>query len=237
MEKTNKIILYFITGILVMLMLGAFYKPSGAEAGSTRELSLGKIGGDVRQLQVDLNKKGYNLEPFDGIYGLKTQQAVIDLQKKNHLKPTGVFDRNTGAVLDGKKRTGSKPGTDINRVSRGVSRQDVVTLARVVHGEARGEPFEGQVAVAAVVLNRTRSDQFPKSIKGVVFESGAFDAVSDGQIWLDPDEQSVKAAELALSGYDPTGHAIYYWNPAKTTNRWIWSRPIMKQIGQHVFAK
>jgi len=122
-------------------------------------------------------------------------------------------------------------------VSRGVPRNEALTLARAIHGEARGESFQGQVAVGAVIVNRTHSSHFPDSIKEVVFQPGAFDAVDDGQIWLNPDQHSVKAAELALSGYDPTGGAIYYWNPATSTSRWIWSRPIVKEIGDHVFAK
>jgi len=226
MERLNKLSVYFIIGILVMLMLAAFDKPEGAEAKVPRNLSLGKIGGDVRQLQIDLDKKGYNLEPYDGIYGLKTQQAVIDLQKKNELKRTGVFDTETRKVL----REGDKKKPSVNR-------KDVIVLARAVHGEARGESFEGQVAVAAVILNRTRSEGFPDTIHGVIFQPGAFDAVDDGQIWLKPDHKAMKAAELALSGYDPTGRSIYYWNPAKSTNKWIWSRPITKKIGEHVFAK
>ncbi|MBU7005580.1 cell wall hydrolase [Phosphitispora fastidiosa] len=122
-------------------------------------------------------------------------------------------------------------------VSRGVSRKEVTMLARAIHGEARGESLQGQAAVGAVIVNRTRSGSFPDSIDGVIFQPGAFDAVDDGQIWLDPDQKSVKAAELALSGYDPTGGAIYYWNPVTSTSRWIWSRAIITQIGEHVFAK
>ncbi len=224
MEKTSKLTDYFIIGILLMMMFAAFSNPNNVQENGQRDLSLGKIGGDVRRLQITLDKKGYNLEPFNGIYGFATRQAVIDLQRKNHLKQTGIFDHDTRQVLrnDHKKKTGS---------------EDVVMLARVIHGEARGEPFEGKVAVAAVILNRTRSGQFPHTVTGVVFEPGAFDAVDDGQIWLEPDDKSVRAAELALAGYDPTGNALYYWNPAKSTNRWIWSRPIVRQIGGHVFAK
>ena len=237
MQKPNKMISCFIIGIMTMLMFGAFYNPPGVAAKSQRNLCLGVIGGDVRQLQIDLTKKGYKLEPFDGMFGLKTQAAVIDLQKKKRLLPTGVFDQGTRNALAADGRTPVKAERESVPVSRGVSRKDVEMLARVVHGEARGESFEGQVAVAAVILNRTRSSQFPRTINGVVFAPGAFDAVSDGQIWMDPDQNSIKAAELALSGYDPTGDAIYYWNPATASSRWIWSRPIMKQIGQHVFAK
>jgi N-acetylmuramoyl-L-alanine amidase len=238
LKKTNKIITIFMIGIMVTVMFGALYNPVSAKAKSQRNLSLGQIGGDVRQMQIDLNKKGYKLQPFDGIFGLKTQDAVIDLQKKNHLKPTGVFDSKTRAALAEKlDRSGTKPGSNGQNLSGKVSRKDVVMLARAVNGEARGESFEGQVAVAAVILNRTRSGKFPPTINGVIFEPGAFDAVDDGQIWLQPDQQAMKAAELALSGYDPTGDAIYYWNPATATSQWIWSRPIKRQIGRHVFAE
>lgn len=236
MEKFKRLQTLFFIGIFFTLMFSAFEMPKG-EA-TRRELSLGQIGGDVRQLQVALDKKGYDLAPFDGIYGLKTQQAVINLQKKHNLKPTGVYDDKTGkALYEVPRRLVGREGRAVRTVSRGVSRKDMVMLARVVHGEARGESFEGQVAVASVILNRTRSESFPGSIEGVIYQPRAFDAVSDGQIWLDPDQKSLKAAELALSGYDPTDGAIYYWNPAKTTNKWIWSRPIHKKIGEHVFAR
>lgn len=236
MEKTNKMIRIFVIGILVTFMFGAFYNPPTAEAKGQRVLSLGNIGGDVRQMQIDLSKKGYSLQPFDGIFGLKTQEAVMDLQKKNNLKSTGVFDSKTRAALAGKLNNSGGKKSGRNPVDK-VSRKDVVMLARAVNGEARGEPLEGQVAVASVILNRTRSGKFPSTINGVIFEPGAFDAVNDGQIWLEPDRQAMKAAELALSGENPVGDAIYYWNPAKSTSKWIWSRSITKQIGQHVFAE
>ena len=111
------------------------------------------------------------------------------------------------------------------------------TLAQAVHGEARGEPYTGQVAVAAVILNRVDDSRFPKTIAGVIFQPGAFTAVSDGQMFMEPDASSLKAARDALNGWDPSGGAIYYYNPAKTTNKWIWSRPIMKVIGKHYFCR
>lgn len=239
MTRTNKFMSLFIIGILVTLMFGSFHQPSGAEAYVVRDLSMGKIGGDVRQLQVDLTKKGYNLEPYDGVFGLRTMNAVADLQKKNKLEPSGVYDEETREVLIKKNRGNDSRKSSKNpvAVSRSYSRDDVLMLARAIHGEARGESFEGQVGVAAVILNRAQSKDFPGSIKGVIFQPGAFDAVDDGQIWLEPNEKSIKAAELALSGHDPTGDAVYYWNPAKTTNKWIWSRPIVKRIGEHVFAR
>lgn len=110
-------------------------------------------------------------------------------------------------------------------------------LARAIHSEARGEPYVGQVAVGAVILNRTEHPKFPNSIAGVVYQRGAFTAVADGQINLRPNATAYKAAEDALAGWDPTGGAIYYYNPAKTTNKWIWSRPVVVRYGQHLFAR
>ena len=109
-------------------------------------------------------------------------------------------------------------------------------LAKVVHGEARGESFTGKVAIAAVVLNRVESDKFGNTVNEVIFEPGAFTAVSDGQYYLQPDQVAYQAAQAALEGWDPTNNAIYYWNPATATNQWIWSRPITTTIGKHVFA-
>ncbi|WP_328793716.1 cell wall hydrolase [Heliomicrobium undosum] len=118
-------------------------------------------------------------------------------------------------------------------------RGDETMLARAIHGEARGEPYEGQVAVGAVIINRAKHASFPNSVHGVIFQPGAFTAVDDGQIWtpLNPTDSANKAARDALAGWDPTGGCIYYWNPATATSRWIWSRPVVKQIGKHYFAK
>ncbi|GAB4270660.1 cell wall hydrolase [Thermincola ferriacetica] len=122
-------------------------------------------------------------------------------------------------------------------VSRSASRSDLDLLARVVYAEARGEPYEGQVAIAAVILNRVKSPNFPNSIAGVIYEPLAFSCVADGQINLRPDQTAYKAAQDALSGWDPTGGALYYWNPSTATSKWVWSRIITKKIGNHVFAK
>ena len=117
-----------------------------------------------------------------------------------------------------------------------VSKEDMELLTRVIHGEARGENFEGQVAVGAVVLNRLKDPRFPKTIRAVVYQSGAFTAVDDKQIQLDPNDQSYKAAEAALSGQDPTNGALFYFNPRLATDRWIKSRAVVKQIGNHTFS-
>ncbi|MHB1419960.1 MAG: cell wall hydrolase [Bacillota bacterium] len=116
------------------------------------------------------------------------------------------------------------------------NKADVTLLAKTIHGEARGESFTGQVAVGAVILNRINDPKFPKSIPAVVYQPGAFTAVSDGQINLPPDQTSIQAAEEALKGWDPSGGALYYYNPAKSTSSWIWTRPVINQIGKHIFA-
>lgn len=118
------------------------------------------------------------------------------------------------------------------------SASDLQLMARAINGEARGEPYEGQVAVGAVILNRVRSSQFPNTIAGVIYQSGAFTAVADGQINVPIESGAtvVKAAQDAMNGWDPTGGAIYYFNPDTATNKWIWSRPLIKQIGKHRFC-
>lgn len=127
----------------------------------------------------------------------------------------------------------------INAESNSNTTSDVQLIARAINGEARGEPYEGQVAVGAVILNRVKSPNFPNTIAGVIYEKGAFTAVSDGQINVPIEEKStvVKAARDALNGWDPTGGAIYYFNPDTATNKWIWSRPLIKKIGKHRFCK
>jgi N-acetylmuramoyl-L-alanine amidase len=117
------------------------------------------------------------------------------------------------------------------------SEADVMLLARVINGEARGEPYIGQVAVAAVILNRVETSGFPNTLSGVIYQPGAFDAVADGQVNLQPKESCIKAARDAINGWDPTGGAIYYYNPKTATNQWIRSRPIVYTVGNHVFCK
>lgn len=116
------------------------------------------------------------------------------------------------------------------------SSNDVTVLAKMIHGEARGEPYIGKVAVGAVILNRVKDKKFPDSVYGVCFQPGAFDAVSDGQYYLEPDKSSINAAKAAIGGWDPTYGALYYWNPVTATSKWIWSRTIMTKIGKHVFG-
>lgn len=133
------------------------------------------------------------------------------------------------------KKQPAKPTA--SNTPNGFSQNDIKLLSNAVYGESRGEPYIGQVAVAAVILNRINSASFPNTVSGVIFEPGAFTAVADGQIWLTPNENAKKAVLDAINGYDPTGEAIYYFNPDTATNGWIWSRPQIKKIGKHIFCK
>ncbi|SJZ65982.1 spore cortex-lytic enzyme [Garciella nitratireducens] len=194
---------------------------------------------DIQQVQQKLEEWGYMSDgQVDGQFGWKTEQAV----KK--------FQRNHGLVADGKAGQQTLNAMGLGHLlekqfiksnyqaSRGATNRDeAYLLAQAIHGEARGEPYIGKVAVGAVILNRVQHPSFPNTINGVIFQPGAFSAVSDGQIYLSPDENSIKAANDALTGWDPSGGAIYYYNPAKTTNQWVYSRPVIKTIGKHIFAK
>lgn len=197
----------------------------------------GSRGQEVINIQSKLYNWGYYSGPVDGIYGYNTYKAVRLFQQKNGLKVDGVAGPETLAALG--LPTGQTTGqTTGGGGGSGTSwNKDLNLLAHLVHGEARGEPYIGKVAVAAVVLNRTRDSRFPKTIAGVIYQPGAFDAVSDGQINLEPDESSYKAARDALNGWDPTYGCVYYYNPATATSKWIWSRPIVIKIGKHNFAK
>ena len=189
----------------------------------------GSRGTEVRTIQEKLKRWGYYSGSVDGIYGSQTVSAVKRFQKKNGLTVDGIAGTQTlkaiGITSSSSSSSSSNNSSNVN------------LLARVVYGEARGEPYTGQVAVAAVVLNRVKSSKFPNSISGVVYQSGAFDAVADGQINMTPDTTAKKAAQDALNGWDPSYGAIYYFNPSTATNKWIWSRPMTVTIGKHRFCK
>ena len=189
----------------------------------------GSRGTEVRTIQEKLKRWGYYSGSVDGIYGSQTVSAVKSFQKKNGLTVDGIAGTQT---LKAMGITSSSSSSSSSNNSSNVN-----LLARVVYGEARGEPYTGQVAVAAVVLNRVKSSKFPNTISGVVYQSGAFDAVADGQINMTPDTTAKKAAQDALNGWDPSYGAIYYFNPSTATNKWIWSRPMTVTIGNHRFCK
>ena len=183
----------------------------------------GSTGDEVIQIQTRLKNWGYYNGAIDGIYGTGTYQAVRYFQSKNGLTVDGVAGSKTLKAL------GISSGTQTNN--------NLNLLSRAINGEARGEPYEGQVAVGAVILNRVNNADFPNTIAGVIYQSGAFDSVYDGQINMQPTTTAVKAARDALNGWDPSGGAIYFFNPATSTSKWIWSRQVIKVIGKHYFAK
>ncbi len=186
----------------------------------------GSTGSEVTQIQTKLKRWGYYNGPIDGIYGTKTYNAVKYFQRKNGLTVDGIAGKNTLAAMG-----------IYNTTNSGTNTANVELLARIINGEARGEPYKGMVAVGAVVLNRVDDPKFPSTIAGVIYQSGAFDAVSDGQINMTPSASAYNAARDALNGWDPSGGAIYYFNPATATNKWIWSRPLTVVIGNHRFCK
>lgn len=200
-------------------------------------LKTGSRGGEVKEVQRRLKLWGYYNGSVDGIFGAGTKKAVVAFQKKNGLTADGVVGKATYKALGMtdsynalvESATGSS-GTN------GFSSSDVYLLARTIYAEGRGEPYTGQVAIGAVVLNRVRSSQFPNTISGVVYQKHAFTAVTDGQINLTPNETAMRAARDAINGWDPTGGAIYYYNPAVATSSWIFDRQTVTVIGKHVFA-
>ncbi|MGG3455349.1 spore cortex-lytic enzyme [Paenibacillus rhizolycopersici] len=183
----------------------------------------------------------------DGLAGPKTKLKLYNATK--NWKP-GMEYANSGGAAKHQTGTGNKTGGEGGGAGKvkaesadlsasnamGLSENDLRIMANAVYGESRGEPFEGQVAVAAVILNRVKSPSFPNTVSGVIFQPGAFTAVADGQIWLEPNEQARKAVQQALNGWDPSGGCIYYFNPRTATSKWIWSRPQVKTIGEHIFC-
>ena len=190
----------------------------------------GSYGDEVRQIQTKLKRWGYYTGAVDGIYGSKTVAAVKWFQRKNGLSVDGIAGPKTLSAM------GIYTSSPSNNTSSSNS-SNVNLLARLIYGEARGEPYTGQVAVGAVVLNRVESNLFPNTIAGVIYQKGAFDVVADGQINMTPNSTAIKAAQDALNGWDPSYGAIYYFNPDTATNKWIWSRPMTVTIGKHRFCK
>lgn len=186
----------------------------------------GSAGSEVKAIQSRLKEWGYYSGSVDGIYGSSTKAAVKKFQKANSLTPDGIAGNATLAAIGLPTSSSSTDDSD-----------NVRLLARLINGEARGENYEGQVAVGAVVLNRVNHPSFPNSIAGVIYQPQAFTAVDDGQINAALEASCLRAARDALAGHDPTGGAIYYYNPKTATNKWIRSRTIVATIGKHVFCK
>ncbi|HHU92844.1 MAG TPA: cell wall hydrolase [Halanaerobiaceae bacterium] len=193
-----------------------------------RVLRKGDEGADVAILQRKLKEIGIYKGGIDGIFGAGTEEAVRNLQKKYKLTVDGIVGEKTINVLPAD-----------NLISRmDVSREEIIQLAYLINGEARGESFRGKVAVGAVVLNRVKSPGFPNTIREVILQEGQFSCILDGQANLYPSQSCIEAAKAAILGYDPTGGALFFYNPRIATNvEWISKRPVITRIGDHVFAK
>ncbi|SDM99844.1 N-acetylmuramoyl-L-alanine amidase [Paenibacillus sp. yr247] len=261
MNKRLIVLTFCIVFVLVVaFQLKGKFNPPTEETFSKNEVRYGATGADVRELQGRLKFIGFYNGSIDGDYGYKTLTAVKRFQGEFGMKVDGIVGAKTKLKLweatkdwkptapptasEGKTEGDSenaasnqKPANMLPSNNLGLSEQDINLMANAVNGEARGEPYIGQVAVAAVILNRVKSPSFPNTVSGVIFQPGAFTAVADGQIWLTPSESTKKAVKEALGGLDPTGGCIYYFNPATATSKWIWSRPQVKNIGKHIFCK
>lgn len=211
--KTKIFTLLLLLGLVSMAsMIGS--------ASAAPVLTVGSSSGDVWDLQYRLKTLNFYTQPLDGVYGAQTKAAVAKFQKAYGLSADGV--------------TGTKTWNALKKYTLNIEEMDI--LAKVIYSESRGEPYKGQVAVGAVVMNRIQSSQFPNNIKNVVFQKGAFTAVSDGQYWLTPNRTAYLAALDAVRGWDPTNNSIYYFNPDTATSAWIWTRPQNLKIGKHIFA-
>ncbi|HEY2491405.1 MAG TPA: spore cortex-lytic enzyme [Paenibacillus sp.] len=220
---------------------------------SSNIVKYGASGQDVYELQGRLKYLGFYTGKIDSNFGSGTLKSVKWFQSEFGMKIDGVVGGKTklklyNATKDWKPtqsiqgETSKKPEAAKGNPDRtssntmGLSENTLKILANAVYGEARGEPFEGQVAVAAVIMNRVKSPSFPNTVSGVIFQPGAFTAVADGQIWLEPNDQARQAVQQALNGWDPSGGCLYYFNPKTATSKWIWTRPQVKTIGEHIFC-
>lgn len=191
----------------------------------------GSSGSTVTEIQKRLKNWGYYTGTVDGVFGSQTEKAVRYFQQKNGLTVDGQVGNQTLAALGITPSGGGNSGGGSSSGSG-----DEYLLARLISAEARGEPYTGQVAVGAVVLNRVDHPSFPNSISGVIYQSGAFSCLYDGQFDQPIAESAYRAARDALNGWDPSYGAIYYFNPATATSKWIWSRPAIVTIGKHMFC-
>lgn len=248
MIKKSILIRFFIL-IFTCTIPVSFLEGQQVHAFSNQVIQRGAVGEDVIELQSRLKYIGFYHGKTDGVFGWGTYWALRNFQYEFGLPIDGIAGATTKAKLtkatkynkqtaqkSAPPKAAAKKPTALN-TPKGYSQNDIRLMANAVHGESRGEPYIGQVAVAAVILNRVNSASFPNTVSGVIFEPGAFTAVADGQIWLTPNESSKKAVIDAINGWDPTGEALYYFNPATATSGWIWGRPQIKRIGKHIFCK
>lgn len=220
----RKVLSVFLCLVLVFATVQIAKADSSVDALS----KLGSRGNEVRRIQQKLKSLGYYNGSVDGIYGAGTQKAVKAFQKNCGITADGIAGPKTLKFL-GLSGGGTSAG--------GYSSSDVTLLAKLIAAEARGESYKGQVAVGAVVLNRVKHPSFPDTIAGVIYQKGAFSCVNDSNWSVSPNETSRKAAQDCINGWDPSGGAIYYYNPAKTSNSFMHSRPTITVIGRHYFCR
>lgn len=226
MQKRSKRLRLVLAVLLSVSMVLVALAPA-VEAASYKK---GSSGAMVTQIQTKLKSWGYYTGTVDGVYGSGTERAVRAFQQKNGLTVDGKAGDQTLAAMGLSAGSGNPGG------SGGASGSQVDLLARLISAEARGEPYSGQVAVGAVVLNRIKHPSFPNTLSGVIYQSGAFTCITDGQFNQPVAESAYRAARDALNGVDPSGGAIYYFNPSTATSSWIWSRPLITVIGKHRFC-
>lgn len=251
----NRPVKWLVAFLLVagLLTTAAVLSPARSDAFSKQIVKVGAQGQDVREMQGRLKLLGFYTGKVDGVFGWRSYWALRNFQYEFGLNVDGVLGPKTKLKLynatkhykptaeeQGVPQTAQPAGPQQKQTqyaAKGLSSNDLKLMANAVYGESRGEPYIGQVAVAAVILNRTKSPSFPNTPAAVIFEPRAFTAVADGQIWLTPNETASRAVQDALKGWDPTGGALYYFNPDTATSGWIWSRPQIKKIGKHIFCR
>lgn len=212
-----------LLNLFFLVLVSKIIEPQPAD---TEVLSkIGSRGKEVEAIQKTLKDYGLFDGPVTGYYGTQTEAAVRRFQRTRGLTVDGIAGPQTLGAL----------GISIGTIPSG-TQANINLLARIISAEARGEPYEGQVAVGAVVLNRIEHPSFPDTLAGVIYQPGAFTAITDGQFDQPVADSAYRAARDALNGWDPSGGAIYYYAPAKTSNKWIRSRPVIKTIGTHVFC-
>lgn len=225
MKFKNFNILFLIISILAFSLLTHSISYSPLLEVSSK---LGDKDNSVKEIQTALNQKGYYNGSIDGIFGENTKTAVINFQKDNNLEPDGIVGQKTANLLG--------IGKENNNQTNKYSDSEIELLARIISAESRGEPYSGQVAVGAVILNRIEHPSFPNTLSGVIYQNGAFSCLTDGQVNEKVYDSAKQAAKDAINGADPSGGAIYYYNPEKTSNAFMLSRPVITTIGKHKFC-
>ncbi len=227
-----------LTRILPVLLGVVILLTFAQEAQAQRKMLFwGSRGSDVVAVQQKLRQWGYYHGFVDGVYGSATYRAVRSFQRRNGLRVDGIVGPRTWAALGLWRAPAPQKAAPTGARGTVQASRDVTLLARVIQGEAADEPFYGKVAVGAVILNRVRSSAFPNTLAGVIFQPRAFESVTNGQYNRPLTNEAIRAARQAMAGWDPTGGAIFFWNPAKRVSPWIWSRNIITRIGRHVFAR